>query len=264
MSVHKSKRKVAFTEFERQMINLCRHTDERLRALPSRYKMYLYPKLYGPVNKAMYNTVLARETSIKRAGGEQQRTALINRAITALCEMQKPLLSLWNLIDISEPGCELWVEMINRELALLYGVVRKEGKIPMFFALPKKKMERIVFLKKMSELHKYTYMKLGHAPEYTREHLGRLISDHIDTALYSVVAGNRSIPTTKAEAIERERMFSAAADSLNALQVPLLALWNIMDYSEATMDEWSGLLDEELRLLEGLKKADRERYKNLR
>lgn len=264
MSVHRSRRKVAFTEFERQMISLCRHTDERLRSLPSRYRVYLYPRIYGPVNKAMYHTVLAREVSIKRGDGMRQRIALIDLAIESLREMQKPLMSLWNLIDISESGCEYWVDMVNREFALLYGVARKEGKIPMFFALPKRKMERIVFLKKMSDLHKYTYMKLGHAPEYTREHIGRLISEHIDAALFNVMAGNRIIPTTKAEALARERKFNAAIDSLNALQVPLLSLWNIMDYSEATMDEWSGLLDEELRLLEGLKKADRERYKDLR
>ena len=75
---------------------------------------------------------------------------------------------------------------------------------------------------------------------------------------------NNIVPTTQAEADARAKRFQAAIDSLNALQTPLLALWNIMDYSENIMDEWSGLLDEELRLLEGLKKADRERYKNLR
>jgi len=44
----------------------------------------------------------------------------------------------------------------------------------------------------------------------------------------------------------------------------MLALWNLMDYSENTMDEWSGLLDEEIRLLEGLKKSDKARYKGLK
>ena len=52
-------------------------------------------------------------------------------------------------------------------------------------------------------------------------------------------------------------------DNLNAMQRPMVGLWNIMDYSEKIMDEWAGMIDEELRILAGLREADRKRYSGL-
>ena len=151
----------------------------------------------------------------------------------------------------------------NREVALIYGITRKEYS-PMFYALPRRKFQTILFLQKMSELHKYTYEKIGHAPKYCRDTLCAQIVDMADTALYWVVDANHTIPQTKAEAEKRDEKLKNAIDSLNAMQRPMLALWNLMDYSERIMDEWAGLLDEELRLLEGLRKADKARYKSLK
>ncbi len=264
MSVHRSDRKIAFMEFVRQMSRLHRHTHERLRSLPARYKRYIVPKISRPLNTAYSSVILANEQNARTALGARQRAMLFDRAIKCLKEMQEPLFAVWNLLDVTESGCDYWIEMINYEFALLYGVAKLEGKPPMFFTIPRRKIEKLNFLKKMCELHKYTYQKLGHAPEYTREGIGEPISKFINNALFNVFDANNIVPTTQAEADKRAKRFQAAVDSLNALQTPLLALWNIMDYSENIMDEWSGLLDEELRLLEGLKKADRERYKNLR
>lgn len=134
----------------------------------------------------------------------------------------------------------------------------------MIVALPKSKIQRLAFLQKMSELHKYTYQKIGHAPNDCKDFISGKIADYIDTALCAVVLANHKIPETRAEADKRAGHLQAAIDSLNAMQRPLLALWNIMEYSENTMDEWAGLLDEELKILEGLKKADQARYKDIR
>ena len=264
MSVHRSDRKVAFMEFVRQMALVHRHTHERLRSLPARYKRYIVPKISKPLNGAYVSVILANEQNAKSNLGSRQRAALFERSVQQLREVQEPLVAYWNLCDVTEAGSSAWAEMFNREFALIYGVAKMKGKPPMFFSMPRRKIEKLAFLKKMCLLHKFTYQKLGHAPEYTRDGIGEPISKFINNALFNVFDANNIVPTTRIEADRREKRLQAAIDSLNALQTPLLALWNIMDYSESIMDEWAGLLDEELRLLEGLKKADRERYKDLR
>jgi hypothetical protein len=134
----------------------------------------------------------------------------------------------------------------------------------MLISYPKSKMQKLNFLNVMSKLHKYTYEKIGHAPMYCKDTLCDRISDFIDTALFEVISANDNYPESKAETKEREKHLINAIDALNGLQRPTLSLWNIMEYSENIMSEWSELLDSEISLLEGLKKSDKERFKNLR
>ena len=243
---------------------ICRHMKDRLNSVPVRYRKFICPKIYDPANRAYTAVILANEQSPRTAQGPMRRNALFDEAIKSIVSLQKPLLSLWNLLDSTEGGIKEWTDMLNREIALIYGVMKRQEAQPMIVALPKSKMKRLAFLQKMAELHKYTYQKIGHAPTDCKDFISGKIADYIDTALCAVVLANHKIPETKAEAERRAKHLQGAIDSLNAMQRPLLALWNIMDYSENTMDEWAGLLDEELKLLEGLKKADEARYKNLR
>lgn len=263
MSVLRSKRKVAFSEFERQMANICRYTSDRLNAVPSRYRKFLYPKVYNPMNAAYTNLILANEQSARTKRGIEKRAIHFDVALKWVMSMQKPMLALWNIIDVKEESCKQWTEMFNKEIALIFGAAKKQEVQPMFVALPKSKMQKLVFLGKMAELHKFTYQKIGHAPEHCKDLLSCKIADFIDSALYCVVMANHKIPETKAEAQKRLEYIESAIDNLNGMQRPLLALWNIMDYSEKIMDDWAGLLSEELKILEGLKKADINRYKDL-
>ena len=89
------------------------------------------------------------------------------------------------------------------------------------------------------------------------------IDDFCTNALYDVAMANLREPQTKKEAETRDAWLKDAIDNLNAMQRPMVGLWNIMDYSEKIMDEWSGMIDEEIRILTGLREVDRNRYKNL-
>lgn len=247
------------------MAALHKYTTERLNSVPVRYKKFVNPRVYEPTNRAYTAVILANEQSARTEAGKKIRVKTLDVAIRQIMSLQKPLLAVWNLMDIKEESAKDWTEKINREIALIWGVTKRpKEEQPMFIALPKAKMKRLAFLETLAELHKYTYTKIGHAPDYCKDTLSNRIADFIDTALYEVILANHHIPTTKAEAQERENHLQAAINSLNGMQRPLLSLWLIMEYSEATMDEWAGLLDKELRLLDGLKTADRERYKNLK
>ena len=71
-------------------------------------------------------------------------------------------------------------------------------------------------------------------------------------------------PRTRKEAQTRDEWLKDAIDNLNAMQRPMVGLWNVMQYSEKIMDEWAGMIDEELRILAGLRDADRKRYSGLK
>jgi hypothetical protein len=47
------------------------------------------------------------------------------------------------------------------------------------------------------------------------------------------------------------------------MQRPVLALWNVMSYSENTMDEWAWRLNDVLKLLQGVIKSDKTRFAKL-
>ena len=79
-----------------------------------------------------------------------------------------------------------------------------------------------------------------------------------------MVLANDKMPETREEADARDALLKDAIDNLNAMQRPMLGLWNIAQYSERIMDEWAGLLSEEIRILTGLREADRNRYKGLK
>ena len=263
MSVHARKRKIAYGEFEHNMRRFCKQLYERLNSVPARYQRYINPKLYNSANRAYTALIYANEQNGNTEKGRARREMFFNEALKCLKELQKPLYAAFNVLDATEGGMQVFIDLLNREVALIYGITRKEYS-PMFYALPRRKFQTILFLQKMSELHKYTYEKIGHAPKYCRDTLCAQIVDMADTALYWVVDANHTIPQTKADAEKRDEKLKNAIDSLNAMQRPMLALWNLMDYSERIMDEWAGLLDEELRLLEGLRKADKARYKSLK
>ena len=263
MSVHARKRKIAYGEFEHNMRKFCKQLNERLNSVPVRYQRYISPKLYNRSNRAYTALIYANEQNGNTEKGKAKRNVYFEEAIKCLKDLRKPLYAAFNLLDASEGGMKVFVDLLNREIALICGLIGREYK-QMFYILPRRKFQTVLFLGKMSELHKYTYEKIGHAPKYCRDTLCEHIADIADTALFWVVEANRVIPQTKEEAEQRDEKLKNAIDSLNTLQRPLLSLWNLMDYSERIMDEWAGLIEEELRLLEGIRKADKTRYKSLK
>ena len=119
MSVLKNKRKTAFSEFERQMLLLCRYTKDRLNTVPARYKKFVNPKIYDPTNKASTAVILANEQSPRTAQGQNRRLAMFKAAVQQLMSLQKPLIAVWNLLDIEEDSAKRWADMVNREFALI-------------------------------------------------------------------------------------------------------------------------------------------------
>ena len=264
MGVIRSKRGVAYSEFERNMWGIHNDLEARMHALPSRYKKHICDKLYEPMNQCYNALIIADEQKGSAEAAKEKRQKYFKAAMVYLIRMEKPMMAFFNIRDVSEGGAEAIEKALNYEIALIYGAAGwpKEEK-PVFHILDRRKFKRLAFLGNMSKLHKYTFQKTAHAPNDCFDALSVRIDDFCTNALYDVAMANLREPRTKKEAETRDAWLKDAIDNLNAMQRPMVGLWNIMDYSEKIMDEWSGMIDEEIRILTGLREADRNRYKNL-
>ena len=265
MGVLRSRRGLAYSEFERNMWKLHMNLESRMRALPARYKKHVCEKLYGPLNRAYNALIIADEQKGSTGAAKEKRRKYFEAAVKYIMQMEKPLLCFCNIREVSEAGLNDISKAIDREIALIYGAAgwQREEK-PVFHTLKKDKFHKLAFLGKMAELHRYTFQKTTHAPTGCFDALSTRIDDFVTNALYAVVMANEKMPETKQEAQRRDAWLKEAIDNLNAMQRPMVGLWNIVEYSEKTMDEWAGMIDEELRILTGLREADRQRYKDLR
>lgn len=255
-------RKLAPTEFEMHCGRLLQYTVQRADHIPNRYKKFIRPQICRPVASAYHNAILANETSYKTEDGRKERAKLMDNAIRALLRMQKPLVVYWSLFDTKDGGIREWVEMTNREIALLNGAASygAERMVPMIETFEMSYSDDRMFINAVRTLHKFTYTKICSVPLDYKDYLSDEILTFVDEALFCTLKGNRQIPTRKKQYEIRDKYFRRAIDNLNGLQRPLYALWNVMEYSENTMDEWAEHINEAIRLLQGVRKSDKRRF----
>lgn len=266
MSVLARDRDIAWTEFEMNCSRLVKYTAMRADNIPNRYKKFLKPRLLTPITLAYRNAIIGNEMDARTASGKKERTELFDDAIRAILRTQKPLVVYWSLFGTKEGGIKEWVDLSNKEIALLNGAAGyKPGEriVPMIEVFDMKYSQDRIFINEMRELHKYTYSKICTVPLEYKDHLSDQILHFVDDALFCVLKGNQYIPTSKKQYEIRDKYFRRAIDNLNGLQRPLYALWNVMGYSENVMLEWAEHINETIRLIQGVRKSDRQRFGKL-
>ena len=131
------------------------------------------------------------------------------------------------------------------------------------FILDYAAIEKLECMKAASTLHKIIYSKMISIPTTPRNTKGSYLMDMADEMLYRISEGNRNIPKTKDEYEEREKNFSRALNCLKSMESPLMAVFNIMNYSDETMEQIAGLVTETAKLLRGIMDSDEKRFSNL-
>lgn len=163
-------------------------------------------------------------------------------------------------------------ELFNKDLALLRGLLHKN---PLYIQDENKESERMfyyrnedvreaLFLSNLSKLHKYTHQKIAHAKKLYADRECDMLSDFVNAAWYYGLEANRNIPKTKAEYEYRQRCISSAISSLKKMEVSMVSLFILMDYSENTMCEWSTIFNDTVKCLYGLRKSDKTRFGQLK
>lgn len=185
------------------------------------------------------------------------------KAIRELLSLQKPLLALWNVERYKTDRMIKWVSMIDREINLLarYGGFRTGGRY--MYILDYEAINRLECMKSISDLHKMIYSKTISLPSVPRSTKGSFLMGMADEALYRISEGNRIYPKTKEEYEKRKKNFSRALNCLKSMESPLMAVFNLMNYSDETMEEIARLVTETAKLLRGIMESDEKRFSNL-
>lgn len=261
MSVPKGKRKDAYSKFEQKMIELHRETAARTQNVPARYQKLLNPPIAYCMNIAYLSVLRADEVRPKTAEKIKERNDLLQKSADALSKLQKPLWTFWNIREYEDRQMAYWSGKINEEILILTNLAG--GKTELIQTINRKNLREMMFLDDMSQLQRFTYQKIAHVPQRYYDYISRDILECINCAWYAVLQGNSIIPENRGDVEARRKWLQYAMDYLNAMQRPLYALWNVMNFSENVMDEWAGMIDTELRLLHGVMESDRQRYCDL-
>ena len=192
---------------------------------------------------------------------DEYRAKTAARCIENLCSLQKPLLIMWNVSGMETKKMVTWISLINKEVGLMKRFSDCDSDD--FFILDWKLISELNFLGNMSALHRFTHGKVANSKKKFNDTEGLLLISLVDSAFYNVMSANRKKPPTRAENLKRKESISKAISDLKALNRPMLFFFNLMEYSESVMSEWSGMLRKEIKLLQGLLKSDEQRFGNL-
>lgn len=119
------------------------------------------------------------------------------------------------------------------------------------------------FLETALQIQHYTLRQCVKFPKRYTILFTQNLTTTATNACTQVKKGNSIFPTNKHEAQLRRDCFLQAYAELQALISLISTAYDMFPISENAIVEWMRLINEELRLLKALMKADKQRYKNL-
>lgn len=264
MAVLRSKRQIAKTEFENTFANLYQFTMSQTVAVPKRRRKWLCKELNKIMN-LLYREIVEINDYYhpERSKKIEHVDQTIESAISHLYALEKPLMVMWNVQRYKTDKIARWAELINREIFLLNKIHKCDERTDSVMILDWRAIDAAEFLKNMSELHRYTHSKVANAKMDYDDTAGALLVCTVDDAFYCLIQANKRIPTTRKQYEKRREYISQAITCLKELNRHLLSYFNLMQYSERVMNEWSLLLTQELKLLFAIQKSDKKRFGSL-
>lgn len=271
MAVLKNNRTLSQYQYEWDFNKMYEYFRVQLKKVPKRRIPWVSDPL-TTILRQVHSDIMELSTgyvsSQKRA---QWKHDLILKALKNLAALQMPLDNFWNIMQSDEHHRKTWCEYINKEIALLHGMLivnsqyseEDEKEVKQITYYKTSDINNAKFLCNMRELHRYSHTKVIHAKKDFDGFESSTIVSLVNDAWYQCVSANRKIPTTKQEVISRQKHISNAISDLHKMNRPMLSLFILMDYSEREMREWADLLTEQIRLLYALQKSDKKRFGKL-
>ena len=264
MSVLASKRNLSKLEYAYYFMKLYDYTIERLQKIPKRKAKRLGRTILNEMNEISYyiqqlaNKYFAEDESLC------DKPEHVKMIVGKIEDLQMPLYALWIEENYDEKHMVIWASMLNQQVRLLLrhaGLLWKE-EFPIHI-INKSVFDEFEVLNNIRELHRFIYTKTTNMNTSFRETKGTLLMDLADKALFNLCEANRKIPEDHEEFVKREKRLAVAQDCINQMQIPILSLITLSRCSEETTQEWLVLVNTELKLINGLRKSDKERFKEL-
>lgn len=114
------KEDIAKAKFLAKMMELHRFTHGKAVHLPKEYDCFETATMIELVNDAWYCCLMANHKIPSTASEYNSRRQYISRAISDLNKMNRPLLSIFSLMNYSESVMREWSDLLSDELKLLY------------------------------------------------------------------------------------------------------------------------------------------------
>lgn len=264
LAVLRSKRRIAQSEFENAFSELYQLSMMHTSRLPKRRQKWLCPEIDSRMN-SLYRGVMHINDIYFRNKTERvgYAASAAKRYISSLNSLEKPLMIMWNVQKYETGTMVRWVSKIKQEVYLLNRMHDDEDIECEVSVLDWYAINNANFLKNMSELHRYTHGKVANAHTAYDGTEGSLLISLVNDAFYELILANKKIPETKSEYENRRQHISNSITYLKEMNRPMLFYFNLMQYSERVMNEWSELLVNELKMLSSLQRSDKERFKTL-
>lgn len=257
-------RKTSRFEFEYNYTKFYAEYIKKIQSISNRRKKWVATPLLKSMNKAYISIMRINQYLFtKQSTHKDDREELILQAIQDIYRIQKPLFTYWNIEKISFEKQVRLCSFLNKEIQLLGNLLREDKTLTQFVVIDWNAVNKMKFLQKMCELHTFTHSKLIRAIDDLENTETSILAELIDTALYQLILANKNIPTTKQQYLEREKRIDTVLQCLDDICIPLCSYFNIMQYTDKTMRKWICLIEEEKRLLLGLKKSDRKNFSYL-
>lgn len=266
MSVIKAKRHIAKSEFE-QTFSLFYADSRRLLSKASkRRKDFICPKIIC-LNNSIYNDLMIVQLNLfaKQKDKKDEKQKRIKYALEKIENLEKAIMVYSNIMSLPFDKQCRWCDPLNKEIALLNGMIEDDNDKSDFRVkvLDWEKINKFQVLKNMCALHRYVHGKAVKAKNFLDNGETPLIIELIDEAFYNTMTASTFFPKTKEEYQNRKNKLKRALHCLDEIQRPMLSYFNTMEYSDRVMREWSELLNDEIKLLKGLQKSDKKRFRKL-
>ena len=268
MAVLKNDRNISECEYERTFKYLYKLTSDNIAKVPKRKHKTICDIITKYMNAIFYDILSITEVCGKSVTAKSEKDILIKRSIKRLRKMEEPLLVFWNIEKYPEDKMKRWATLIDTEVSLLSKMLEKGESVVVdmnnMMTINWQQIRRANFMENMSTLHKVVHSKACHLPNMYFDTSTQILLKCVDDAWYSLLKANQRMPKTKADYETRRKLISEAISNLYKLQRPLATFFNIMGYSENTINYISKLLTDEIKMLQTLQKSDRERFANLK
>ena len=266
MSVIKAKRHTAKSEFEQTFSLFYADSRRLLSKVPKRRQRFICPKIVW-LNNSIYNDLMIIQINLF-AKQEERKNEKLNRIKSALEKieiLEKAIMVYSNIMAMPfDKQCN-WCNPLKKEINLLNGMLENDSdkSTSKITVLDWDKIHRFKAVDTMCVFHRYVHGKAVRAVNLFDNGDTALMIELIDEAFYNVIKANSLFPKNKDEFQDRINRIDKALQCLDEIQRPILSFFNVMKYSNRVMQEWSDLLNDEIKLLKGLLKSDKNRIRKL-
>lgn len=262
MSVRANERRRAGTEYYRHFGIVYQVIQDKMLLVSKRKKKWFSVKIMELLNSVGRTIAKIEKGYILGQKKKEIREKYATDALYQLEKLQPLLWVLWNEEQYKDKTMERWCELLNKELELLNEIACRDN-LRIFTKIDWEKVNKLKFLKNISVLDKEAYsfsMRLSN--KFTNLYAERLVGN-LDSCFCNLLSANDIYPHCRDEYVKRRQYISDAICDLHYSSEAIrdLAIQKLLD--DETIEKWSELIEEELRLLNGLNNSDKRNFSKL-